>query len=141
MKKLFLVLALSLVSATAAVAQPTAAPTPASTTAPVSAADRAAYDAAFQESLRKPIDPPTLVRYAEAAIKIGDLEGAIAALERLLLVDADNPDVQLELGVLYFRLGSMEAAKSYLESVSGSRRASADQKAKADSFIKEARNP
>ena len=31
----------------------------------------------------QPIDPPTLVRYAEAAIKIGDLEGAIAALERV----------------------------------------------------------
>ena len=138
MKRFVLVLAFCLASASAAVAQQSAAPT---TSRQVSAADRAAYDAAFQESLRKPIDPPTLVRYAEAAIKIGDLEGAIAALERLLLVDAENPEVQLELGVLYFRLGSMEAAKSYLQAVSGSRRASAEQKSKADSFIKEARSP
>ena len=72
MKKIVLVLALSFVSATAAVAQQTPAATPAPTPTPVSAADRAAYDAAFQESLLKPIDPPTLVRYAEAAIKIGD---------------------------------------------------------------------
>ncbi len=137
MKRIVLVLAFCLASASLAVAQQNVAPT----LRQVSAADRAAYDAAFQESLRKPIDPPTLVRYAEAAIKIGDLEGAIAALERLLLVDAENPEVQLELGVLYFRLGSMEAAKSYLQAVSGSRRASPEQKSKADSFIKEARTP
>lgn len=137
MKRFVLVLAFCLASAPVALAQQNAAPT----LRQVSAADRAAYDEAFQESLRKPIDPPTLVRYAEAAIKIGDLEGAIAALERLLLVDAENPEVQLELGVLYFRLGSMEAAKSYLQAVSGSRRASAEQKSKADSFIKEARSP
>ena len=137
MKRFVLVLAFSLASASIAAAQQKAAP-PA---APISAADRAAYDRAFQDSLRQPIDPPTLVRYAEAALKIGDLEGAIAALERLLLVDAENPEVQLELGVLYFRLGSMEAAKSYLQTVSGSRRASAEQKAKANSFIKEAQAP
>lgn len=136
MKKFVLVLALSVAAATAAGAQD-AAPT-----APkVTAADRAAYNAAFQESLRNPIDPPTLVRYAEAALKIGDLEGAIAALERLLLVDGDNPEVKLELGVLYFRLGSMEAAKSYLVAVNESRRASADQKAKAESYIKQAGTP
>ena len=136
MKKVVLFLALVVASASVAVAQPTAVPT-----ASTSPADRAAYDAAFQETLLKPIDPPTLVKYAEAALKIGDLEGAIAALERLLLVEGDNPDVQLELGVLYFRLGSMEAAKSYLQAVTGSRRATADQKAKAEGFIKEARNP
>lgn len=137
MKRFVLVLAVSLASASIAAAQQNAAPA----AAPISAADRAAYDRAFQDSLRRPIDPPTLVRYAEAALKIGDLEGAIAALERLLLVDAENPEVQLELGVLYFRLGSMEAAKSYLQTVSGSRRASAEQKAKANSFIKEAKGP
>ena len=112
---------------------------PAPQAATVSPQDRAAYDAAFQETLRKPVDPPTLVKYAEAAIKIGDLEGAISALERLLLIDGDHPEVQLELGVLYFRLGSMEAAKTYLEAVRGSRRATAEQKAKAEGFIKEAK--
>ena len=140
--------ALLLASASLALAQPAVAPTPATPAAAapaaapaVSEADRAAYDKAFQETLRKPADPPTLLRYAEAAIKIGDLEGAISALDRLLLIDGDNPDVQLELGVLYFRLGSMEAARSYLQAVSGSRRANADQKAKANSFIKEMRSP
>lgn len=137
MKKFVLVLAFSVAAACAAGAQQDSAPA-----APkVTAADRAAYNAAFQESLRNPIDPPTLVRYAEAALKIGDLEGAIAALERLLLVDGENPEVKLELGVLYFRLGSMEAAKSYLQGVTGSRRASAEQKEKAESYIKQTGTP
>jgi Flp pilus assembly protein TadD len=107
----------------------------------VSAEDRAAYDAAFQESLSKPADPDTLVKFATTAVKIGDLEGAISALERLLLIDGDNPDIQLELGVLYFRLGSLEAARSYLAAVRDSRRASPETKARAASFLREARNP
>ncbi|MBN9090435.1 MAG: tetratricopeptide repeat protein [Reyranella sp.] len=74
------------------------------------------YRAAFEEMLRKPADPPTLLRYAELAVKAGNLEGAISALERLLLIDPDLPHVRLELGVLYYRLGSYEAARGYLES-------------------------
>ena len=80
---------------------PPAAQTASAPGAPVvSAEDKAAYDTAFQDSLAKPADPDTLVRFATAAVKIGDLEGAISALERLLLIDGGNPDVQLELGVL-----------------------------------------
>ena len=109
--------------------------------ASVSTEDAAAYDAAFQETLRKPADPPTLVNFAGIAVKVGDLEGAISALERLLLIDGDNPEVQLELGVLYFRLGSLEGAKSYLEAASKSRRSSAETKSRADTFLKEASRP
>jgi Flp pilus assembly protein TadD len=120
---------------------PLAAQTPSPSPAAVSAEDKSAYDAAFQDSLAKPADPDTLVKFAAAAVKIGDLEGAISALERLLLIDGDNPDVQLELGVLYFRLGSLEAARSYLSAVRDSRRASPEAKARAVSFLREARSP
>ena len=65
------------------------------------AADRAAYDEAFNETLRKPGDPAVLIRFAELAVTVGDLEGAISALERLLLIEGDQPKVKLELGVLY----------------------------------------
>lgn len=102
---------------------------------------RLLYDAAFQETLRKPADPATLVSFAEIAISIGDLEGAISALDRLLLVDGDQPDVKLELGVLYFRLGSFEAARSYLEEVRASKRASETTKERATAYIKEIRRP
>ncbi|MDP2375858.1 c-type cytochrome biogenesis protein [Reyranella sp.] len=100
-------------------------------------AERKIYDLAFQETLRKPSDPATLVGFAEIAIKVGDLEGAISALDRLLLIDGDQPEVKLELGVLYFRLGSFEAARGYLEEVRSSQRASAALKERAAAFLKE----
>ena len=46
---------------------------------------RAAYDEAFKLSMQNPSDPPTLAKFAELAIQVGDIEGAISALERLLL--------------------------------------------------------
>lgn len=110
---------------------------------PAAATDamRALYDTAFQETLRKPADPVTLVGFAEIAIKVGDLEGAISALDRLLLIDGDQPEVKLELGVLYFRLGSFEAARNYLEEARISARASAAIKERAGEFIKELKRP
>src|SRR5882672_8512769 len=89
---------------------------------------RAAYDQAFQLSMQKPSDPATLAKFAELAIQVGDMEGAISALERLLLIDGEQADVKLELGVLYYRLGSLEAARMYLESARTSKQASAEVK-------------
>lgn len=102
---------------------------------------RALYDTAFQETLRKPSDPATLVGFAEIAINVGDLEGAISALDRLLLIDGDQPEVKLELGVLYFRLGSFDAARTYLEEAQTSTRASAAVKERATAFIREIKRP
>ncbi len=133
-----MIYAIGLLAALPAAAQSVA---PRSPSAPVPAEDAAAYDAAFQETLSNPADPPTLVKFATLAVKVGDLEGAISALDRLLLIDGDNPDVQLELGVLYFRLGSLEAAKTYLEAARTSRRASAEMKERAASFLREASRP
>lgn len=98
---------------------------------------RAEYDAAFKESLAKPADPQVLVKFADVAVRFGDIEGAISALERLLLIDGDQPEVKLELGVLYFRLGSNEAARTYLEEARASPQASPDTKAQADKYLKE----
>jgi tetratricopeptide (TPR) repeat protein len=117
---------------TAAPAQPGAGP---------SDAVRASYDKAFAESLEKPSDPQTLVHFAEVAVEFGDIEGAISALERLLLIDGDEPDVKLELGVLYYRLGSTEAARTYLEDVSASKEASNEAKERANTFLKELKKP
>ena len=50
---------------------------------------RAAYETAFQASLQRPSDPDTLARFAELAVQVGDIEGAISALERLLLIEGD----------------------------------------------------
>ncbi|MEI6203204.1 MAG: tetratricopeptide repeat protein [Enhydrobacter sp.] len=116
----------------AAAAQPGAGP---------SDALRAKYDQAFAESLEKPADPDVLVHFAEVAVEFGDIEGAISALERLLLIDAEQPEVKLELGVLYYRLGSIEVARTYLQDVSSSKDSSSENKERANTFLKEMKQP
>lgn len=97
----------------------------------------AEYDAAFQDMLQKPSDLDVLFKFATIAAKTGDLEGAISALERMLLVDPDLPRVRLELGVLYYRLGSFEVARSYFEVTLKSASLPPDVKARAEQFLAE----
>ncbi len=102
---------------------------------------RATYDAAFQATMDKPSDPAVLLKFAEAAVEFGDIEGAISALERLLLIDGDQPEVKLELGVLYYRLGSNDVARSYLEAARSSDSATDDIRQRATIFLKEGLKP
>lgn len=75
-----------------------------------------AMDDAFGAMLRDPGNLELTFRYAELAARAGNYEGAIAALERMLLVDPNLPRIRLELATLYFRLGSYDLARSYLTS-------------------------
>jgi hypothetical protein len=93
------------------------------------------YDEAFQETLRKPGDLDTLFKFASLASQIGDLEGAVSALERMLLINPDLPRVRLELGVLYYRLGSYEAARTYLETALQSQALPPEVRAKAEEYL------
>jgi Flp pilus assembly protein TadD len=97
---------------------------------------RAAYEQAFQLSMQNPSDPTTLAKFAELAIQVGDMEGAISALERLLLIDGEQAEVKLELGVLYYRLGSADTARMYLEAARTSKQASAEVKERAETYLK-----
>lgn len=76
---------------------------------------RRQYDAAFQEMLRQPANLEVLFKFATLAQQTGDNEGAISALERMLLLDPNLPRVQLELGILYYRLRSYDMARTYLD--------------------------
>jgi Flp pilus assembly protein TadD len=102
---------------------------------------RAAYDAAFKATMEKPSEPAVLLKFAELAVELGDLEGAISVLERLLLIDGDQPEVKLELGVLYYRLGSVEVARTYLEAARDSDSATNDIRQRATTFLKEGVKP
>ena len=73
-------------------------------------------DALFKRILVKPDDLATAFRFAEIETQLGDYEAAIGALERMLFYNKDLPRVRLELGVLYFRLGSYGTARTSLES-------------------------
>lgn len=72
------------------------------------------FEQAFEHMLADPSNLDKSFKYAELGIQIGDYEAAISALERMLLYNPDLPRVRLELGVLYFRLGSYAIARSYL---------------------------
>jgi tetratricopeptide (TPR) repeat protein len=76
---------------------------------------REAYSRAFQAMLADPGNLDKALGFADLAIRTGDFEGAIAAFERMLLVDPNLPWAKLELGALYFRLGSFAMARTYLQ--------------------------
>ena len=73
------------------------------------------YDEAFQAVFADPGNLDKTFRFAELAVQIGNFEAAISALERMLLINPNLPRVWLELGVLYFRPGSYQVAKTYLD--------------------------
>jgi tetratricopeptide (TPR) repeat protein len=93
------------------------------------------YDAAFQEMLLQPANLDVLFKFASLASQTGDLEGAVSALERMLLINPDLPRVRLELGVLYYRLGSYEVARTYLESALKSPNLPAEVRSRAERFM------
>jgi hypothetical protein len=101
------------------------------------AGDTQAFKDAFQETLQRPTDAPTLLKYARLAVQVGDLEAAVSAYERFLMIDADQPRVRYELGVLYYRLRSYEAARAYFETARASPKAAVDVKAGAGEYIAE----
>ena len=81
----------------------------------VSAENRARLETMFDEILKNPTNLDLTYDYARLATAAGDYEAAITAYERLLLFNPSLPRVKAELGVLYYRLGSFDTAKAYLE--------------------------
>src|SRR6266481_2451345 len=81
--------------------------------------DKAALEAQkqslFQQMLRNPADLDVAFAYADMAARLGDYEAAVSTLERMLLFNPDLPRVQLELGALYYRMGSYELARDYFD--------------------------
>jgi tetratricopeptide (TPR) repeat protein len=71
-------------------------------------------DQLFQQLLKDPKNVDLTFRYAQAAIKSGNIEGAISSLERLLLLDRNFPGVKIQLAELYADLKSYNMAKTYL---------------------------
>ena len=85
----------------------------------LSAGDRvrleAQKEALFQQMYREPANLDVTFAYADASAQLGDYETAVSALERMLLFNPNLPRVQLELGALYFRMGSFDVARSYFD--------------------------
>ena len=98
---------------------------------------QAEYDALFEQMFADPANLDVTFRFAEVAIGLGNFESAISALERMLLFNPDLPRVRLELGVLYFRLGSFALARSYLTRAAAAEDAPAEVKARVEVFLAE----
>lgn len=76
---------------------------------------RELYDQAFHATYEHPEDVAAALNFAKVARLAGDLEGAIGALERVLIYNPDLATVDLQLGLLYRALGSPDAALVHLE--------------------------
>ena len=90
--------------------------------------------ALFQEVLKDPTNVDANFRYAEAAVKLGNYEGAISALERLLLYNPNYPGVKIQLAELYIKLGSYGAARAYLAEVDSAPDATAETHARVQAL-------
>jgi len=71
-------------------------------------------DDKYRALLDDPANLANLYNYAQQAIKEGEFESAIAALESMLVISSNQPRVYLELGTLYYRLGAQQIAKTYI---------------------------
>jgi hypothetical protein len=79
----------------------------------------AQQDTLFRQMLRNPADLDATFAYADVSARLGDYEAAVSALDRMLLFNPDLPRVQLEIGALYFRMGSYDLARVYFLRAAG----------------------
>lgn len=94
-------------------------------------------EALFQRILREPNNLDVTFRHAEVSTALGDYEAAIGSLERMLFFNPNLPRVMLELGVLYFRLGSYEMARTYFTKAIAAPDTPPEVRVKVDAFLAE----
>lgn len=73
------------------------------------------YETLFRQMYKSPSNLDANFKFTEQAVARGDYEAAIGALERILFFNPNLPQVKFELGILYFKLGSFEVARGYLQ--------------------------
>jgi tetratricopeptide (TPR) repeat protein len=71
----------------------------------------------YEEVLRHPDDVPLNLGFARTQIRNGDLIGASATLERILLVAPDNLDIHILYAIVLYRLDNLDEAQSELTRV------------------------
>jgi tetratricopeptide (TPR) repeat protein len=88
----------------------------------------------FNRMLADPGNLDIAFQYAALSAKAGDLEAAVSTLERMLIFAPGLPRLQLELGVLYYRLGAYETAETYFASVAGEPNVPAEVRARVETY-------
>ncbi|MGE0736083.1 MAG: tetratricopeptide repeat protein [Alphaproteobacteria bacterium] len=87
--------------------------------------------------MRNPGNIELTYKYAQLMVKAGDFEGAVSALEGLLLINPNQPRLRLEIGVLYLRMGNYATAKAYLQRALESPDVPADIRTRIEAYIGE----
>ena len=78
---------------------------------------RQRYNAAFNRTLQEPSNLDAIFEFANLAVQVGDVEGAIGAYERMLIYNPELPRVRYDLGRLYYKLGSYRVAQRFFQQV------------------------
>jgi Flp pilus assembly protein TadD len=63
--------------------------------------------ALLHQMLQNPGNLDIAFEYAELSTQVGDYEAAVSTLERMLIYAPGTPRLELELGILYYRLGQL----------------------------------
>ncbi|MBI3514251.1 MAG: tetratricopeptide repeat protein [Proteobacteria bacterium] len=92
-------------------------------------------DEGFRRVFQNPADMGANRTYAKQLIDAGEYEKAVAALERILITDPTQTAVRVEIGALYFRLGSYEAARSYFQRALADPSLSPELRAEVERFL------
>src|SRR5262249_3866057 len=89
----------------------------------------------FKQMLADPGNVQLALKYAELSSQVGDLEGAVSTLERLLIFAPKVARLNFELGVLYVRLGAYDQAVADFEAAEGSPDVTPEIKSQAAAYI------
>lgn len=85
--------------------------------------------------LERPADLDVAFEYATVSVMLQDFEAAISTFERMLIFAPELPRIKLELGVLYYRLGSMETARYYFQSALDTPNVPGEVSSKVESYL------
>ena len=89
----------------------------------------------FAQMLSDPGNVAVTLEYAKLSSEVGDLEGAVSALERLAIFAPELGQIKFELGVLYLRLAAYDLAASDFKAAAAAPDATPDLKARAAAFL------
>jgi hypothetical protein len=89
----------------------------------------------FQRMLADPANLDVAFTYAALSARAGDVEAAISTLERMLIFAPGVPRLQLELGVLYVRIGAFEHARLYFDQAVAGESVPPEVRAKVEDYL------
>ncbi len=92
-------------------------------------------DVNFSDVMANPDDPALNYKYARTQVRRGDLKGAAATLERMLMINPALDDIRLFHAAVLYRMDDLGESKAELETLKGASLPPA-LRAEADNYLK-----